>query len=40
MKKTGESFGILFEQTKIKLKELLENGYNVISVWESDFTKT
>lgn len=38
--KTGESFGILFEQTKIKLKELLENGYNVISVWESDFTKT
>lgn len=37
---TGISFGKLFENTQAKLRELIENGYNVISVWESDFSKT
>lgn len=35
----GISFGELFENTQIKLRELIENGYNVVSIWESDFRK-
>jgi hypothetical protein len=34
----GIAFGILFENTQSKIKELIENGYNVVSIWESDFT--
>lgn len=33
----GETFGALFDKTQFKLKDLLENGYSVVSVWESDF---
>ncbi len=33
----GEKFGALFDKTQSKLKELLENGYNVVSIWENDF---
>lgn len=33
----GETFGALFDKTQSKLKDLLENGYNVVSVWENDF---
>lgn len=31
------TFGELFDQTQSKLKELLENGYGVTSIWESEF---
>jgi len=37
---TGISFGELFENTQIKLKTLIENGYNIVSIWESDFKNT
>ena len=35
----GVSFGELFQNTQSKLRELIENGYNVVSIWESDFRK-
>ena len=35
----GISFKDLFANTQIKLRELIENGYNVTSVWENDFEK-
>lgn len=31
------SFGLLFEKTQLKLKELTENGYNIVVIWENDF---
>lgn len=37
--KSKITFGALYEQTCSKKKELLANGYNVVSVWESDIAK-
>ncbi len=33
----GETFGALFDKTQSRLKDLLENGYGVVSIWENDF---
>ena len=33
------SFGELYEKTIKKESELIDMGYNVISIWESDFEK-
>jgi G:T-mismatch repair DNA endonuclease (very short patch repair protein) len=38
-KKSKITFGALYEQTRSKEKELTENGYNVVSVWESEVAK-
>lgn len=37
--KSKITFGVLYEQTCSKKKELLANGYNVVSVWESEVAK-
>lgn len=37
--KSKITFGVLYEQTCSKKKELLANGYNVVNIWESDAAK-
>ena len=36
-KSCKKTFGELYENTIIKEKELISLGYNVISIWESDY---
>jgi hypothetical protein len=36
---TNKTFGELYKQTEIKRIKILENNYNLVEIWESEFNK-
>ena len=36
---SGKTFGYLYRKTIEKENHLIDNGYNIVSIWESEFTK-